>query len=99
VAAIVIVGAMIVVSFGSYAMSLFVGQDAGRAWSNVFTSAVVLLTLGINLVGSRIVDRAPRRSSCSCSPSSRCSSWRRSPRWIGVLASVAPTFFAFLGSA
>ena len=57
-AAIVIVGAMVAVSFGSYATSLFIGADAGPAWDNVFTSAVVLLTLGINLVRSRIVDRA-----------------------------------------
>src|SRR4249919_3600083 len=57
-AAIVIVGAMVAVSFGSYATSLFIGQDAGAGWDNVFTSAVVLGTLGINLVGSRIVDRA-----------------------------------------
>src|SRR6186713_966084 len=30
--AIVIVGAMVAVSFGSYATSLFVGQSAGPAW-------------------------------------------------------------------
>jgi amino acid transporter len=58
IAAIVIVGAMVAVSFGSYATSLFIGSDAGPAWDNVFTSAVVLGALGINVVGSRIVDRA-----------------------------------------
>ena len=30
----------------------------GAAWDNVFTTAVILGTLGINLIGSRIVDRA-----------------------------------------
>ena len=58
IAAIVIVGAMVAVSFGAYATSLFIGNDAGPAWDNVFTTIVVLGTLGINLVGSRIVDKA-----------------------------------------
>ena len=58
IAAIVIVGAMVAVSFGSYATALFIGSDAGPAWDNVFTTLVVLGTLGINIVGSRIVDRA-----------------------------------------
>src|SRR4051812_6508676 len=58
IAAIVIAGATVAVSFGSYATSLFVGSDAGPARDNVFTSAVVLGTLDINIVGSRIVDRA-----------------------------------------
>jgi amino acid transporter len=57
-AAIVIVCAMVAVSFGSYATSLFVGDDAGPAWDNAFTTAVIAAMVGINLVGSRIVDRA-----------------------------------------
>jgi amino acid transporter len=56
--AIVIVGAMVAVSFGSYATSLFVGPDAGAWWDNAFTSAVIAGTLCINLIGSRIVDKA-----------------------------------------
>jgi amino acid transporter len=57
-AAIVIVCSMVAVAFGSYASSLFIGEDAGAARDHVFTSAVVLGMLGINLVGSRVVDRA-----------------------------------------
>ena len=38
-AAIVIVCSMVAVAFGSYATSLFVGDDAGGAWDNVFTTA------------------------------------------------------------
>ena len=57
-AAIVIVCSMVAVSFGSYATSLFVGDDAGAAWDNVFTTAVVLGMVGVNLVGSAIVDKA-----------------------------------------
>jgi amino acid transporter len=57
-AAIVIVCSMVAVAFGSYATSLFLGDDAGPAWDNAFTSAVVVAMLGVNLVGSRGVDRA-----------------------------------------
>ena len=56
--AIVIVCAMVSVSFGSYATSLFIGDDAGPAWDNAFTTAMVLGVLAINVVGSNIVDRA-----------------------------------------
>ena len=56
--AIVIVCSMVAVSFGSYATSLFVGDDAGAGWDNLFTTLVVLGALGINIVGSRVVDRA-----------------------------------------
>ena len=51
-AAIVIVCAMVAVAFGSYATSLFVGDDAGAAWDNIFTSAVVIAMAAISLVGA-----------------------------------------------
>ena len=57
-AAIVIVCSMVAVAFGSYATSLFIGDDAAGAWDNVFTSLVVIGMLAINIVGSRVVDRA-----------------------------------------
>lgn len=56
--AIVIVCSMVAVAFGSYATALFVGDDAGGAWDNVFATAIVLAMVGVNVVGSRIVDRA-----------------------------------------
>src|SRR3954471_10221154 len=40
IAAIVIVTAMVAVSFGSYAVSLFVGDDAASWWDNVFTTSL-----------------------------------------------------------
>ena len=58
IAAIVIVTAMVAVSFGSYATSLFVGDDAGAGWDNLFTTAVVLAMAAINVVGTKLVDRA-----------------------------------------
>ncbi len=58
IAAIVIVCAMVSVSFGSYAATLFVGEDAGAAWDNIFTTVMVLAMVGINMVGTSLVDRA-----------------------------------------
>lgn len=57
-AAIVIVCSMVAVAFGSYATSLFVGDHAGAGWDNVFASAVVLAMVVVNVVGTRVVDRA-----------------------------------------
>ncbi len=57
-AAIVIVCSMVAVAFGSYATSLFVGDDAAGWWDNVFTTLVIVGCVGINFVGSRVVDRA-----------------------------------------
>jgi amino acid transporter len=57
-AAIVIVCSMVAVSFGSYATSLFVGQDAGAAWDNFFTSGIVLAMAALVVVGPSFVDRA-----------------------------------------
>ena len=57
-AAIVIVCSMVAVSFGSYATSLFIGESAAAGWDNLFTTLVVVAMAGINIVGSKIVDRA-----------------------------------------
>jgi amino acid transporter len=57
-AAIVIVCSMVAVSFGSYATSLFIGTDAWAGWDNVFTTLIVLAMAGVNVVGTRWVDRA-----------------------------------------
>ena len=57
-AAIVIVCSMVAVSFGSYATSLFVGDDAGGGWDNLFTSAIVVAAAVVSIVGASFVDRA-----------------------------------------
>jgi amino acid transporter len=57
-AAIVIVCSMVAVAFGSYATSRFVGDDAAGGWDNVFTSGIVLAMAAINLIGTGLVDRA-----------------------------------------
>jgi amino acid transporter len=108
--AIVIVGAMVAVSFGSYATSLFIGADAASWWDNVFTSGVVLLALAINLIGSRIVDRAQTAIVLlelvvftvflvATIPDVDWSllAFSGYPAFSDILASVALTFFAFMG--
>ena len=110
VAAIVIVGAMVAVSFGSYASALFIGPDAAAGWDNVFTSLVVLLTLGINLIGTRIVDRAQTAIivlvftvfTVFIAVKLGDADWgllafSGYPRVADIVSSVALTFFAFLG--
>ena len=55
IAALVIVTAMVAVSFGSYAVSLFIGEGASSAWNHVFITAVLLVMLALNLVGTKVV--------------------------------------------
>jgi amino acid transporter len=55
IAAIVIVISMVAVSFGSYATSLFVGTNAGSGWNHLFITLLVLLMVGVNLVGTKLV--------------------------------------------
>jgi amino acid transporter len=58
IAAIVIVCSMVAVSFGSYATSLFVGDEPAAWWDNVFTSALVVVMVAVNMVGATFVARA-----------------------------------------
>jgi amino acid transporter len=109
-AAIVIVCSMVAVSFGSYATTLFVGDDAGSAWDNVFTSAIVIAMVAVNIVGSRLVDRAQSLivvlllavfavfiavTIVNIDPDLLAFSGY--PPVSDIIASVALTFFAFLG--
>ena len=57
-AAIIIVCSMVVVSFGSYATSLLIGDDAAAAWDNIFSTALVLVMVAVNLIGAKFVARA-----------------------------------------
>src|SRR3974390_2872997 len=57
-AAILLVGAMIAVSFGDYASALFIGVDAAKGWSKLFASLIVVAMALLNLKGVRGVDKA-----------------------------------------
>jgi amino acid transporter len=57
ITAIVVVGAMVAVSFGDYAAAIFVGNDASAVWSKVFASALVIAGALLCIFGPRMVDR------------------------------------------
>ena len=109
-AAIVIVCSMVAVAFGSYATSLFIGDDAASGWDNVFASAVVLGMLAINVVGSRVVDKAQSAivvvllavfavfiAVTIVDIDFDLLAFSGYPDWSDIIASVALTFFAYLG--
>src|SRR3954469_10748612 len=58
IAAIVIVTAMVAVSFGGYATALFVGDDASSAWNHLFITLLLLVMLGVNMTSTKIVAAA-----------------------------------------
>jgi amino acid transporter len=58
IAAVVIVCSMVAVSFGSYATSLFVGDDAAGWWDNVFTTLLIVVMVVVNVIGATFVARA-----------------------------------------
>ena len=57
VAAFVVVVAMLAVSFGAYAVSLFLGDGAWSGWDNVFASLVIVVMTFINMIGATFVSR------------------------------------------
>jgi amino acid transporter len=108
--AIVIVCSMVAVAFGSYATSLFVGDDAAAAWDNVFTTVIVVAMAAINLIGARFVDRAQSAivvlllavfavfiAVTFVDIDWDLLAFGGYPPFSDVIASVALTFFAYLG--
>jgi amino acid transporter len=109
-AAIVIVCSMVAVAFGSYATSLFIGAAAAAGWDNVFTSGIIVAMAGINLIGARFVDRAQSlivvvllavfavfivATLVDIDP--HLLAFSVYPSISDIIASVALTFFAYLG--
>jgi len=104
----IIVTAMVAVSFGSYASSVFAGDS--HVWAKVFAGLVVLAMTGVNIAGSKVVVRAQSAivvvvigslilfavvTIANMEPSLLAPSGYPPVR--DVFASVALTFFAFLG--
>lgn len=109
-AAIVIVCSMVAVAFGSYATSLFVGTDAWGGWDNVFTTLVVVAMAGVSIVGSALVDRAQSLIVIALLAvfavfiavtivdiDFDLLAFSTYPSFADIVASVALTFFAYLG--
>jgi amino acid transporter len=110
ISAIVIVTAMVAVSFGGYATSLFVGEHASSVWNHVFISALLLVMLGVNLVGTKVVAAAQSLIVlgvlvvfalfiCVTLPTMDPGllAFSGYPAASKIVASVALTFFAYLG--
>jgi amino acid transporter len=110
IAAMVIVTSMVAVSFGSYAASLFVGEDAAGWWDNLFTSVLLVAMIAINLVGATFVARAQSFIVATVLASFAffivvtlpeidldLLAFDGYPSFSTILASVALTFFAYLG--
>jgi len=110
-AAIVIVTAMVAVSFGGYATSLFVGEHASGAWNNLFITALVVGMVGVNLVGAKFVANAQSLivacvlavfavfvvvTIVNINPD--LLAFSSYPSLSKIVASVALTFFAYLAS-
>jgi len=109
-AAIVIVTAMIVVSFGSYATALFVGNNAAPEWHHLFITLIILATVGLNLTGAKSVAAAQSVVVVGVLVAFGLFIWvtirdanfsnlafSTYPSAGKILASVALTFFAYLG--
>jgi amino acid transporter len=104
----IIVTAMVAVSFGSYASSMFTDESA--AWAKVFAVLVVVAMTGVNIVGSHVVARVQSAivfvvvgiltffavvTLVNLDPSLLAPSGY--PGVQEIVSSVALTFFAFLG--
>ena len=110
IAAVVVVTAMVAVSFGGYAVSLFVPDSTWSGWDNVFISALLVVMCALNMVGTKAVAAAQAALVVgvlavfgvfifSTLPhiDTALLSFDDYPSASKILASVALTFFAFLG--
>ena len=107
-----IVTAMVAVSFGSYGASLFVGDDAATAWVNVLASIVVVAMVAVNAVGPGTVAKVQSIIvvvlllvfAVFIGVTLADADWdllapSTYPSAADIVASVALTFFAYLGFA
>jgi amino acid transporter len=107
---ILIVTAMVAVSFGAYGSSLFFGDDAASYWDNILASLALVGMAVVNLLGAGIVAKAQSLivwvllavfavfaavTLADMDPSLLSPS--DYPSLNKIIASVALTFFAYLG--
>jgi amino acid transporter len=103
-----IVTAMVAVSFGSYASSMFTGENAVMV--KVFAALIIIVMTGVNIVGSKLVARAQTvivyvvvgilvvfAVVTLASANLSLLSFSGYPSLRNIISSVALTFFAFLG--
>ena len=103
-----IITAMVAVSFGSYASALF--ADGNPTWAKIFAALILVVMTGVNVVGSQLVAKAQTVivyvvlgilvlfaivTLATLQPALLAPSGY--PPLRDIIASVALTFFAFLG--
>jgi amino acid transporter len=109
-AAFVVVAAMLAVSFGSYAVALFVGDDGWSGWDNLFASLMLVAMTLINMTGATFVARVASAMVVVLLGVFAVFIWvtiaevdfdmlafSGYPSFSKIIASIALTFFAFLG--
>jgi amino acid transporter len=109
-AAFVVVAAMLAVSFGSYATSLFVGDHAWAGWDNLFASLLIVAMTLVNIIGATFVARvasvmvvvllgvfAVFIAVTISNVDVDLLAFSGYPPFSKIVASIALTFFAFLG--
>ena len=107
---IIVVTAMVAVSFGNYATSLLLGSDAPRIWVNIFSTAIVILLTFVNSIGADTASKAQTAvvsivlvvlSSFAIAMLVQIDTSLLAPATYPpmsfIFASVALTFFAYLG--
>ena len=110
ISAVVVVTAMVAVSFGGYAVALFLDQGAWDGWDNVFISALLIAMCALIGVGARAVAAAQAAIVIGVLAvfgvfitvtvpriDLGLLSFDGYPSVSKIIASVALTFFAFLG--
>jgi amino acid transporter len=109
-AAFVVVAAMLAVSFGSYATTLLVGDGAWRGWDNVFASLLIVVMTLVNMTGATFVSRVASVmvvvllgvftvfiAVTISDVDFDLLAFSGYPPFSKIVASIALTFFAFLG--
>jgi amino acid transporter len=110
--AAIIITSMVAVSFGSYATALFIGDGADPIWPTIFTTAVIVLVVGINIIGASLIDKVQSAIVIILlavfavfivvtvsQMDAALLSPSLYPPTIDILSSIALTFFAYLGFA
>ena len=109
-AAFVVIAAMLAVSFGTYAVSLFVGDDAWSGWDNLFASLLIVVMTLVNMTGAKFVSRVAAVmvvvllcvfaffvAATIKDVNFDLLAFSGYPPFSKIISSIALTFFAFLG--
>jgi amino acid transporter len=107
---VLIVTAMVAVTFGNYATDLFLGENANPIWVKIFAAAIIILLTYVNSIGAEAVTKAQTvivsivlvvLSGFAIAMISQMDvtllAPANYPSMTYILASVALTFFAYLG--